>query len=197
MPTLPAITITEVSPVKQRNDVLAYNVNDGPILLDARHLRQLRSYELMWKGLTAYQKNELEYFITTTVQFNILPWSFTHPHGQTITNATNATPIVVTTSYKHGYFNHEWVTISGVEGNTAANGTWQIYDVAATTFKLRDSVGNGTFADVNNDAMAKLFLRRVLCITSEVEFKGIEKILGPDSNANGIWSFAITLEEIF
>lgn len=195
MPTLPNVTITEVSAVDQLNDALMYNVNSGPMQLDARFTRQLRRYELLWKGLTAYEKSQLEYFVNTTVQYNIIPWTFTHPHGQTVTNATNATPIVITTAYNHGYFNHEWVVISGVEGNTNANNTWQIYDVTATTFKLRDSVGNGTFADTNNNAIAQLHLKRVLCSYANEDFTGIEKILGPEINNYGIYSFKLIIDE--
>jgi hypothetical protein len=41
----------------------------------------------------------------------------------TITNATNATPIVITTSGVYSLANAQQVTIAGVLGNTAANGT--------------------------------------------------------------------------
>lgn len=63
----------------------------------------------------------------------------------TITNATNATPIVVT-SASHGYSNGDIVFIQGVLGNTAANGgPYQIANVATNTFELVDSVGNAAW----------------------------------------------------
>ncbi|WP_417521884.1 G8 domain-containing protein [Marinobacter sp.] len=37
------------------------------------------------------------------------------------------------------------VTISGVKGNTGANGTWTVTKNSATTFSLNGSVGNGTY----------------------------------------------------
>jgi hypothetical protein len=61
-----------------------------------------------------------------------------------ITGATNASPIVVT-SVAHGYSNGDKVFISGVGGNTAANGVWIISNVAANTFRLVGSTGNGTY----------------------------------------------------
>lgn len=62
--------------------------------------------------------------------------------AQTITNATNATPIVVTCA-GHGYVNGDLVVVSGVVGNTAANGGPYVVSGSATnSFSLQDSVGN-------------------------------------------------------
>ncbi len=61
-----------------------------------------------------------------------------------ITGATNATPIVIT-SASHGYFTNDVVIVTGVLGNTAANGTWAITKIDADTFSLTGSVGNGAY----------------------------------------------------
>ena len=61
-----------------------------------------------------------------------------------ITGATNATPIEITDT-AHGYETGAGVVISGVGGNTAANGTWWITKTGANTYTLDDSVGNGTY----------------------------------------------------
>ena len=65
--------------------------------------------------------------------------------GFTITNATNATPIVVTTSASHGYIDGDTVLIQNVAGNPATNGLWIINQLTSTTYELNDSVGNGTY----------------------------------------------------
>lgn len=62
----------------------------------------------------------------------------------TITGATNATPIVITAE-GHGYRSGDPIRISGILGNTAANGGWFITVIDADTFSLNGSVGNGTF----------------------------------------------------
>lgn len=62
----------------------------------------------------------------------------------TITNASNATPIVIT-SASHGLNTGTRVTISGVNGNTAANGTFTITQIDANTFSLNGSAGNGAY----------------------------------------------------
>ncbi len=62
----------------------------------------------------------------------------------TITNATNASPIVVTVT-AHGYETGDQATISNVVGNTAANGNWTITVLTANTFSLDGSTGNGAY----------------------------------------------------
>lgn len=63
----------------------------------------------------------------------------------TVSNATNATPIVIT-AVAHPFSTGDKVFISGVGGNTAANGTFTITKLGADTFSLDDSVGNGAFS---------------------------------------------------
>lgn len=64
--------------------------------------------------------------------------------GVAITGATNATPIVVTAT-GHGLVTGDVVVISGVLGNTAANGTFTVTSINANTFSLTTSVGNGAY----------------------------------------------------
>lgn len=64
--------------------------------------------------------------------------------AQTITGATNATPIVVTVA-GHGYVVGDVVYITGGLGNTAMNGRWFVSAVTTNTFTLLGSVGNGAW----------------------------------------------------
>lgn len=64
---------------------------------------------------------------------------------KTISAATNATPIVVTTSAAHGFVNGDRVYVSGAAGNTAANGSWVVDNKTSTTFELLGSAGNGAY----------------------------------------------------
>lgn len=63
----------------------------------------------------------------------------------TITNATNASPIQITTSAAHGLVNGVQVYVSGVGGNTAANGYFDVTVVDSTHFTLVGSTGNGAY----------------------------------------------------
>lgn len=62
-----------------------------------------------------------------------------------IDGATNATPIRITCDDNHGYANNDYVQITGVNGNTNANGIWQITNVSTNTFDLVGSTGNATY----------------------------------------------------
>lgn len=61
-----------------------------------------------------------------------------------ITNATNANPIVCTTSGVHGLSDNDQVTIYGITGNTNANGTFYVDMLTDTTFALYAESGPTT-----------------------------------------------------
>lgn len=62
-----------------------------------------------------------------------------------ISAASNATPIVITCT-NHMLLTGDSITITGVTGNTAANGTFVITNISVNTFSLDGSVGNGAYA---------------------------------------------------
>ena len=62
----------------------------------------------------------------------------------TITGATNASPIVIT-SAGHGLSTGDQVSITGVVGNTAANGVRAIISLSSSTFSLTGSTGSGAY----------------------------------------------------
>ena len=70
--------------------------------------------------------------------------SLTRTDSGAITGATNASPIVIT-SAAHGLTTGTLVTISGVLGNTAANGTFTVTVIDPNTFSLQGSTGNGAY----------------------------------------------------
>lgn len=61
---------------------------------------------------------------------------------KTVSGATNATPIEITTSAAHSYSTGDEVVIAGVGGNTAANGRWIVTVTATDKFTLQDFAGN-------------------------------------------------------
>lgn len=63
----------------------------------------------------------------------------------TITDATNAAPIVLTVASGHGIVADDCVNISGVGGNTNANGNFVITSVTSTTITLQGSSGNAAY----------------------------------------------------
>lgn len=90
-------------------------------------------------------------YSSDTIKVSLIDLSVTDTAVKAITGATNATPIVIT-SNSHGFSNGDIVVIQGVGGNTAANGTWKIANVATNTFELTtttnealNAVGNGAY----------------------------------------------------
>ena len=67
-----------------------------------------------------------------------------------VSGATNASPIVVTTSTPHGLVQPvggaKVVRVDGVLGNTAANGVWTTNVLSTTTLELLGSTGNGAYS---------------------------------------------------
>ena len=64
----------------------------------------------------------------------------------TITAASNATPIAITTSTPHNLITNQFIGVYNVNGNTAANGGWNVTVTSPTSFNLNGSVGNGAFS---------------------------------------------------
>jgi len=62
-----------------------------------------------------------------------------------ISDASNTSPIVVTTTTLHMATTGNSVTISGVTGNTAANGTFVVTVITPNTFSLNSSIGNALY----------------------------------------------------
>lgn len=65
--------------------------------------------------------------------------------GLSVSGATNATPIVATFGAGHGQKNGDRVHISGITGNTGANGEWTLNFTGANTAQLLGSKGNGAY----------------------------------------------------
>lgn len=74
-----------------------------------------------------------------------------------ITGASNASPISITTSTSHGFVTGQLVNISGVVGNTAANGNWIITVTGSTTFTLNGSSGNGSYTSGGVATVANIY----------------------------------------
>jgi len=64
----------------------------------------------------------------------------------TVTDATNTTPIAVTTSAPHALTTGDTVVIDEVLGNDEANGTWEVSVIDATSFYLIDSSAVNDYA---------------------------------------------------
>lgn len=80
----------------------------------------------------------------------------------TLTNATNVSPIVVTQA-SHGYQTGMRVTISGVSGNTGANGTFTITRIDGNSYSLDGSTGTGTYGGGGSVNVSGLYYFSIAC----------------------------------
>lgn len=62
-----------------------------------------------------------------------------------ITAATNTAPIQITVDTPNAFADWSIAHITGVGGNTAANGNWQLRQISATVYSLTNSTGNGSY----------------------------------------------------
>jgi hypothetical protein len=82
---------------------------------------------------------------TGTVESDVTPYaSLCLNASKPITNATNTSPIVVT-SAGHGLSTGDTITIVDVGGNGAAKGTFVVTVTDANTFSLNGSTGDGGY----------------------------------------------------
>lgn len=63
----------------------------------------------------------------------------------TVTAASNANPIQITTATPHGLTNNQIVGVYGVQGNTNANGGWLVTVINSTQFNLNGATGNAAW----------------------------------------------------
>ncbi|OWK35983.1 beta strand repeat-containing protein [Fimbriiglobus ruber] len=94
-----------------------------------------------------YQLTNLSYTTDMGATWTAMDLPAEETDAVSITGASNAGPIQITTSVQVGGIinNGDQVVISGVGGNTAANGVWTVTITSANTFTLNGSTGNGTY----------------------------------------------------
>lgn len=119
----------------------------------------------------------------------------TAPATVTITNATNATPIVVTAT-AHGLVTGDNISISGITGNTNANGYFKVTRLSADTFSLQnystgvDIAGNGAYGGAPVAVTGIVQAARVMVAAGQADAPGFSSYSFPTSgfffnDANG------------
>ena len=113
-------------------------------------------------------------------------WKFQTASEATITDATNATPIVVTAP-GHLRTDNEIVDITNVVGNTAANGTFRVANATDDTFELvnpdtgADIAGNGGYVSggtIVTSAFSQCRMRINLATSNKAVTPKVQQIRG-------------------
>lgn len=72
-------------------------------------------------------------------------WFYSERMSQAVGYASWTAPISIGTAAPHGFATGQTAIQAGIQGNTAANGTWPIVVTDATHYTLTGSSGNGTY----------------------------------------------------
>ena len=118
-------------------------------------------------------------FVTTT--------SNTSNASYPVTNASNASPIVVSVTSTAGLVVGGIVSVSGVNGNTAANGTWQIASLAPTSLTLSGSAGNGNYTGGGSVSVSTISATGLRTPTGVATDGHILAVADTDNNRVLIW----------
>jgi hypothetical protein len=95
-------------------------------------------------GRAVYLTNDYQR-VGPDIRGNLLSVEKTTGTSSTIQNAINAGPIAITTDFAHGLINGQAIRVSGVQGNSAANGIFNVTVTGTNTFTLNGSTGNGDY----------------------------------------------------
>jgi hypothetical protein len=116
------------------------------------------------------------------------------PVSTTIIGASNTSPIVLTFSTPLFLATGQIVTVSNVQGNTNANGTWAIEYIDPYQVALAGTVGNGTFVSITPNTVASttplptLTATPVATLTTNPTSTGeVATIPGYDGTPVGLW----------
>lgn len=99
------------------------------------------SNALFTKALTSFLSGEIA-FLEDSIRAALI---HLEAWGVAISAATNASPIVVTTTTPHDLNDGDVVSISGVVGNVTANGTYEVSVNSPVEIELVGSSGNGAY----------------------------------------------------
>lgn len=93
-------------------------------------------------------------------------------YGYTVTDASNTSPIVIKLDKRNSFRSGEWITISGISGNTAANGIFYVKKLNSFTFALFQDqnlqfpvTGNGIYS--SGGTLSRIFYEYTFNYVSE------------------------------
>lgn len=123
-------------------------------------------------------------WLTDTIKAQLIDVDTYYTTPLTVTAATNASPIAITSSASHGMSTGDKVAILKVLGNTATNGTWTITVTDSTHFTLNGSTGNGAYT--SGGFIVKLSLDQWISDIAAAAKIGTAVTLGTKTSTRGV-----------
>lgn len=123
--------------------------------------------------------------VLTTFNFHSYGTGDVHGSTSTPTNATAATPSVVTQN-SHPFFLNDIIKLTGITGITGVNGIWQLSPVTTNTYTLLGSVGGGSGFGGGTNAAQLLNGQADTALTAEVG--SLTRVAGTQTNpSSGVY----------
>jgi hypothetical protein len=111
-----------------------------------------------------------------------------------VAGASDPGPITITTAQPSGLQSGAQVSIAGVEGNTAANGTFAITVASPTTFILQGSAGNGAWTQgtgtISTDPYDPATIQTIVIAALTAATGASAKVVAPVLAATGVLPLA-------
>lgn len=164
--------------------------DNGAIATRTKYTKVRKSYVLLYIGrLDDY------YTIADFVEYvrgRALTFDWVFPWPSSVVNATDATPIAISTYALHNLQTGNVVEVADVA--PVANGQHIITRIGPTALTLDGTVG---VVPSQTGTITRYFPKMRLLLGTNNTFPAPEKIEGPPSDNQGIWRWSVTLEEDF
>ena len=118
-----------------------------------------------------------------------------------ISNASNTSPIIITTELPHNYNTGDLINIYDIKGNTIANNDpaipWKITKTGNNTFSLNGSTGNGTYSNTSIAITNATNTNPIVITTAaphglrDQQTVNVNSVLG-NTAANGNWQIQVS-----
>lgn len=184
---------SSVSPAQLVDPAREFSADQGYTITRSKYSRGTRRYVVTYVGLRGHNLHVLQDFVRRVARGRANTFGFTMPFGHAVLFASNTTPIAVQTQYANGIQTYDWVTITGVLGNAAANGTFQCTRVDGNNFAINGTIGSGTYTGGGLVFVRIPVMRLVVPETGEVP--AVEKLFGPVRDDRGLYQWSFLMEE--
>ena len=190
MPTFPALPKpNSVEPPSLFDPALEVRFDGGAIATRSKYTAARQSFRLF------FTTDLDDWYIINDFVHDVrgrgltFDWTFPDPH--TVTDATAATPIAITTTASHGLRTGQTVIVAGV--NAEANGQRVVTRTGATTVTLDGTVG----VSPASQGSIGLYFPKMRLVLPAGEWPAPRKLTGPVRDNIAYLQYALTVEEDF
>ena len=191
MATYPAVPVpNSTDPPAYLDPVIEARFDSGAIATRSKYLRRRLTITLNYTTRID-QYYIIDAFINE-VRGRAQTFDWTYPHGQSIEEVKDTTPIGITFQYPHAFSTGDLVSITNA--NPSINGIHTVTRTSEIDLTLDGTTNSGTQND--GGKMTWYFPKMRLVLANGLQ-PAATKLRGPLTDNHGIVSYSVTLEEDF